>query len=420
MSTLVISLSPRPRLRSYQQVVGDAEAPRLSDEYTYRYTSDGYAIQTQGRCAAALLPSADSVVAIVDETDIAWHRITLPKAPAARLRAALVGVLEDAMLEDAEKTHLALAPDAVAGQATWVAAIHQGWLRGELAALERHRVFVDRVVPAAWPDDPPSGHFTEATAAGGDSARGDAVLTWAHTDGVVVLRLHGGLARALLPQPLPPTARWSATPEVATAAERWLGSPVVVVSPAERALQATRTLWNLRQFDLAARNRGARAARDALRRWWSPTWRPVRYGLAALVAVQVIGLNGWAWHQRSALESQRQAMVGLLQATFPQVSAVLDAPLQMQREVEALRAAAGRPSALDVEPLLAAAASAWPETQPPVDNLRFESGQLTLAAAGWSEAEIAQFRSQLSPVGWTVDAAEGRINLSRSATGSLP
>ncbi len=234
-----------------------------------------------------------------------------------------------------------------------------------------------------------------------------------------MLRLQGGLARTRLPQPPAPDTRWSATPEVATAAERWLGAPVQVVSPAERALQGTRTLWNLRQFDLAARHRGTRAARDLLRQGMSPGWRPVRLGLLALVAVQVIGLNLWAWHQNSTLANQRQAMVSLLQGSFPQVRAVLDAPLQMQREVEALRAAAGKPSELDLEPLLYAAASAWPSSQPPVETLRFETGRLTLATTGWGEADIEQFRSQLRPAGWTVEATDGQVSLSRSPADAI-
>ena len=424
MSILAISLSPRPRLRSRLADVAAPGASAADEEFDYRLSSDGFTLQAQGRCTAALLPKADSVIAVVSEGDIAWHRITLPKAPSARLRAALTGVLEEALLDDADATHLALAPGAVAGLATWVAAVNRGWLRGELAALERYRVFVDRVIPVAWPDTPASGHFSEAggvaTVDGSGSARQDVMLTWSHADGVAMLRLQGGLARALLPADLPPDARWTATPEVATAAERWLGLPVTVVSAGERALQATRTLWNLRQFDLAARHRGTRVARDAWRRWLSPGWRPVRFGLLALVAVQLIGLNAWAWHLRSELNSQRQAMVALLQTTFPQVSAVLDAPLQMQRALEALRAAAGRPSAIDVEPMLLAAAAAWPDSQPPVDNLRYESGRLTLAATNWSDAEIAQFRGQLQPAGWQVDAVEGRISLSRAAGGTSP
>lgn len=418
MSILVISLSPRSRLRSRHADGAAPDGASAENEFNFLLSRDGFTPTSQGRSTAALLPRADSVIAVVGDSDVAWHRITLPKAPSARLRAALTGVLEEALLDDADATHLALAPDAAAGQPTWVAAVSRRWLHGELAELERHRVFVDRVVPAVWPDSPPSGHFSAArdvTSVSGSGAPQDVVLTWSHEDGVAVLRLQGGLARTLLPVELPADARWTATPEVATTAERWLAAPVAVVSAGERALQATRTLWNLRQFDLAARHRGTRAARDAWRRWLSPVWRPVRLGLLALLVVQLVGLNLWAWHLRSELDAQRQAMVSLLQATFPQVSAVLDAPLQMQREVDMLRAAAGRPSAADVEPMLLAAAAAWPPSQPPVDNLRFESGRLTLSATGWSDAELTQFRSQVQPAGWQVDAADGRVSLSPAA-----
>jgi general secretion pathway protein L len=418
MSILVISLSPRSRLRSRHADGAAPDGSSAENEFDYLLSRDGFTLLSRGRSTAALLPRADSVIAVVGDSDVAWHRITLPKAPSARLRAALTGVLEEALLDDADATHLALAPDAAAGQPTWVAAVNRRWLQGELAELERHRVFVDRVVPVVWPDSPPSGHFSAAQGAAsvnGSGAPHDVVLTWSHDDGVAVLRLQGGLARTLLPAELPADARWTATPEVATTAERWLAAPVAVVSVGERALQATRTLWNLRQFDLAARHRGTRAARDAWRRWLSPGWRPVRYGLLALLVVQLLGLNLWAWHLRSELDAQRQAMVSLLQATFPQVSAVLDAPLQMQREVDTLRAAAGRPSAADVEPMLLAAAAAWPPSQPPVNNLRYESGRLTLSAAGWSDAEMTQFRSQLQPAGWQVDAADGRVSLSPAA-----
>lgn len=411
MPTLVISLPPRPRLRPRSAAPASVETSGAED-FDFLLTSDGFTIQSRGRCAASLLPKADSVIAVLGDADVAWHRITLPKAPSARLRAALAGVLEESLLEDAEDTCFALAPGAIAGQPTWVAAIHRSWLAERLGQLERRKVFVDRVVPLSWPDDLPRGHFSEAA---GTDSKEDVELTWAHSQGVVMLRLQGGLARALLPQPLPPEARWSADPEVATFAERWLGSAVSVLSAGERALQATRTLWNLRQFEMAARNRGTRAARDLLRRFLSPAWKPVRHGVAALAAVQVIGLNLWAWHQSAELSTRRQSMVAVLQTTFPQVRAVLDAPLQMQREVDALRALAGKPTELDFEVQLQAAAAAWPNGQPPVGNLRFEPGHLTLAAAGWSDAEIDQFRANLQPAGWQVDASEGRVVMSRAS-----
>jgi general secretion pathway protein L len=407
MSTLVVQIPSRPRLQARDPGQPTTEAS-LGTEYAYVLSPDGLSLTSQGRCSVALLPKAAGAVAVLSDSDVSWHRITLPKAPAARLPAALIGVLEEALLEEASGVHIAIAPDAAAGQPTWVAAVDRNWLTGELATLEKAHVFIDRVAPMSWPDEPPTGHFAEL---GGASQ--SVTLTWAHADGVAQISMQGSLARALLPNPLPEGVRWSATPATAAAAERWLGAPVTVMDWPQRALQASRSLWNLRQFGLARKNRGTRALRDVWRQFLNPAWKPMRYGLVALVAMQIIGLNLWASHQRHEVDDKRQAMVKLLQTAHPQVRGVLDAPLQMQRETDTLRAAAGKPGDADLEPMLQAAASAWPGDRPPVDGLRYEPGKLTLSAAGWDPTQIENFRNQLRPSGWQVEAIDGRVTLSR-------
>ena len=422
MSTLVVQIPPRLRLQGHSAGATDTEA-RNAAEYSYALSPDGLLLSGQGQCAASLLPNAATVVAVLADADVSWHRITLPKAPAARLHMALVGVLEEALLEDPDTVHLAVAPMASAGQPTWVAATDRAWLAAELAHLEKSQVFVDRVVPASWPDDPPTGHFSEPE---GEAPGGDAVaaqrlsLSWAHLDGVVLVNLKGSLARALLPSPLPDNARFSATPAAAAAAEQWMGLPLVVMTPAQRLLLSARSLWNLRQFTLARKNRGARALRDVWRQFLRPDWRPLRYGLAAFLAVQVLGLNLWAASQHNTLKQKREAMVQVLRAAHPQVQGVLDAPMQMRRETDTLRAAAGKPGETDLEPLLLAAASAWPSDRPPVENLRYEPGRLTLAAPGWSPEQINQFVNQLRPSGWQVESTNGTLTLSRAPSGPKP
>jgi general secretion pathway protein L len=420
MSILVIQISPRQRLRASGSADAARESARTTDEYTYALSPDGLALEAQGQCAASLLPKADSVVAVLSDADVSWHRITLPKAPPARLRAALMGVLEDAVLDDADLNHFAVAPEAHPGEPTWVAAMDRAWLRAELAALEQAHVFVDRVVPSAWPDDPPCGHFAETSSHRNGGEEGIA-LTWSHADGVACLRLHGGLARAVVPLPAPHGTRWSATPGAAASAEQWLGTTVNVMPPPQRLLQAARTLWNLRQFDLARRNRGMRALRDARKQFFSRAWRPVRYGLVALAAAQVIGLNLWAWHQRSAIEARRGAMFSLVKASFPRLTdneIKLGPMAVLQREVDAARLRAGKPGEADFEPMLQAAALAWPADQPPVENLRYENGRLTLAATGWREPQLEQFRSRLRPAGWQVEQNEGRVTITRNRSGA--
>ncbi len=415
MSTLVLLLPEHQRQRALS---GGAAAPETDRrrEYPYVTSADGIEFEAQGEAAAALLPKRSEIIAVVRDADVAWHRITLPKAPAARLRAALSGVLEEALLDDADGVHLAVAPLAVAGQPTWVAAIDKAWLQEELGRLEKAGVFVDRVVPAAWPDDPPVGHFN-APALGEHGSSAGVTLTWAHADGVATLRVDGGLARAIVPNPAPPTTRWSASPTAAVAAEQWLGAPVTVMPLEQRMLQAGRSLWNLRQFELARRTRGARAAGDWLRQAMSPAWRPMRVGVLAFAAANVIGLNLWAWHERNVVEARKASIQALVKQTFPKVSEAdiqRDAPAVLLRETQALRTLAGKAADTDFEPMLQAAAAAWPPERPPVENLRFETGKLTLAAAGWSDAQVEQFRSVLRPAGWQVDATEGRLVVTRA------
>ncbi|HZT55644.1 MAG TPA: type II secretion system protein GspL, partial [Burkholderiaceae bacterium] len=134
-----------------------------------------------------------------------------------------------------------------------------------------------------------------------------------------------------------------------------------------------------------------------------------------------VGLNLWAWHQRNAIDAKQAAMQSLVKATYPNVNPLdvqRDADAVMQRETQALRTLAGKPGDADLEPMLQAAASAWPADRPPVDTMRFEPGRLTLTAPGWSDAQIAQFRSLLRPSGWAVEASEGRLTLSRARPGA--
>lgn len=416
MSILVILIPPRARQGARAAVAAPAQGQSPSEGFRYALSTDGLTVASQGQAQAALLPRAGNVVAVLADSDVGWQRLTLPKAPAARLRAALGGLLEERLLDDDEDLHLALAPGATALAPTWVAVMHKAWLRGELEQLEKAGLSIERVLPASWPGDAPQGHFFEAgtAAAGGEHV----MLCHAGESGLQLLRLDGSLARALLPEMTSQATRWTATPPAVAPAERWLGASVAVLTEHERALQAARSLWNLRQFDLAPRRRGTRWLRDLGRRALSPLWRPVRIGALALLLVQLVGMNVWAWHQYRAIDDKQRAQASLLRESFPGVRAVLDAPLQMKREAEVLRAAAGRTGENDLETLLGAAAAAWPDGQGPVQTLRFEPGRLTLSAAGWNAQQLAQFRDRLRPGGWTVESAEGRITLSRGGAGA--
>ncbi len=421
MSLLVVLLPPAERLAAQHAHGGAESAARLPSEWPFVLSADGRHPSSQGQAAAVLLPRADQTVLVLAEADLSWHQIDVPKAPAARLRAALAGVLEEALLDDEAKLHFALGAGAASGKRGWVAATDERRLNAALNALEQGGRTVDRVVPAAEPG-PWRGHFHAGSHAG---AHADSTtvaddehpwLTLAGPEGVFTARLSGSLARARLASLDVAAVRWTSAPAAAMAAEHLVGAQVALQSDAARALEAGQSASNLRQFDLAVRHRGSRAVMDGARQLLSAPWRPVRVAVVALLAVQLVGLNAYAWTQRQALAAKREAMDQLVRAAHPGVKVVLTAPLQMQRETDRLRTAAGRPGPGDLESMLSAAAAAWPDGAGPAPSLRFEGGNLTLTG-GWPEPQAQQFRERLRALGYSAELADGRAVISRAARG---
>lgn len=418
MSILIIQLPTRSRQVIDPAAAESAPASSGPKEYSYVLSADGLSVSRQGRCVANMLPRADSVIAVMPPTDLSWHRVNVPKAPAARMRAALAGMLEEALLDDPEDLHLALAPQAKPGHAAWVAACDHTWLTSQLMALEKAKLRIDRVVPAVAPDEPATAYFHEAHAnpVEGSESVATGLLTWSTADGVSTWPVAGSLARSLLPEPLPVQARFFATPPVASPAERWLGRAVTVQTQGEHLLLSARSLWNLLQFELTPSSKGLHALSDQWRRFLSPQWRPVRVGLTALVVVQLLGLNLWAWQQKRQVQDKRNELARILKQAHPQVSAVLDAPVQMQRETEALRAAAGQAGDNDLEALMGAVATAWPPERPTA-SLQYDGAALTLSPpVGWGPDELTQFRARLGAAGVEVEPlGDGRMSVRRAS-----
>lgn len=405
MALLVIQLPARAR--------GGAPATSPVAELAWALSPDGVQVSRQGRAQPQRLPAADTVVAVLPPGEVAWHRTTCPKAPAGRLRAALGGLLEEQLLDEDDQTHLALAPGYAGGQPCWVAAVHKPWLMAQLGALAAARRPVDRLVPALAPGGTAHGQFFTAEAVPGDPGSGTgAWVALADAEQALCLPLAGSQVQQLLMRWRQAGAGFHSSPAAAAVAERALGMPVPLRGEAETALAAARSPWQLLQFDLAPKRRGTRALGSLLKQLRTPAWRPVRWGLAILSLVQVVGLNAYAWQLQRDLDQRRQGMNALLQSAHPQVRSVLDAPVQMQRETELLREAAGVPGRGDFETLLGALARAWPDGQPPAVQLRYEPGRLSLPAGTWSPQQVKALRERLQGGGWTLEQADGRLTLS--------
>jgi general secretion pathway protein L len=336
MSQLLVTLSPP----------GSASA-----ELAYALMSSAGVLTSHGSAAPALLPKADQATLIVPAQALSWHLAALPKLPksmqgssAQKMKALLAGVLEEQLLDDVALLHLAACPTLAQSGKTWVAACQKAWLQEAVAALQAARVPLTRIVPQVFPSEAAQLHVSGTPEA--------ASLHFVDAHGVLSLPL----AQAALLPALPEGLALSAEPAVAAMAEQALQQRVNVLQAAQWALQAAQAAQvqgvDLAQGDLAVSG-GGRAwqsftglLRDLVA---APAWAPWRWGVALALLANVIGLNAWAWKQSAAVQDKRAQMNQLLTQSFANVKVVVDAPLQMQRELATLRQAQGQLSGRDFE-----------------------------------------------------------------------
>lgn len=389
-----------------------AHAAGAASEYAYARSSDGQHVQHSGQAAASMLPAAgraDAVVAVVAWQMLSWHPITLPpglnpnsRRQQPRVRAALEGLLEEKLLDDPASLHLALAPQAQASEVCWVAACDKQWLRSHLQHLQASGHAVTRLVPELAP-----------TAEARLWALGDAAQPWLLASGIdgraslaaMPLKADASAIAALLAA-LPADAPVLAEPQLTRLTEAW-NRPVEIQPFAQRLLAAARSPWDLAQFDfhLGSHTRWRRRLQEA---WQSfsraPQWRAARWGAALAVVAQLVGLNAWAWKENHAIAQRQQQAVQTLRDTFPHIPVIVDAPVQMRRELDLLRSASGALSAGDLEPLLAASAQI-PGIQA-ATGLQYQERQLRIQGLALDGQALTDVQQSLAGSGLRLERAD--------------
>jgi general secretion pathway protein L len=395
MSTLIVTLPPEP-----------SDPAAL---YDYVLSADGSTVGEQSRAPLALLPlvgSTGEVVALVAARHLSWHQVQLPKGTlgrrfyqegsATRVRAVLDGLLEDRLLDETSQLHFALEPQPQADAPVWVAVCDRAWLQAGLQALEQAGLPASRIVPEFAPDRAPDALYVLGEP-------DDAQLVVTAPGGVAVWPLSAASVALLN---WPETADLVAEPAVAALAEQLFKRNVTLQQGAPRRLQALQSSWDLAQFDFVNSSRARNwkrlsAAMNSLLR--APRWRAARLALLALLAVNLVGLNAWAWKEKSLLNAQRAAIRDLLTGTFPQVRVVVDAPFQMAREVAALQQASGAPSGRDLETILSAFGALAPVSKAP-DAIEFVTGEVRLKGLQLKPEDAAALSFKLKPQGYAASA----------------
>jgi len=126
--------------------------------------------------------------------------------------------------------------------------------------------------------------------------------------------------------------------------------------------------------------------------------------------VHLAGLNLLAWQTRTDLARRQAAVRAVLTESFPKVTLVVDAPVQMAREVALLRQRSGATSPRDLEPLLSAFGTPALAGEGP-SALEFAAGELRAKGVQMSADELAAFNQSLSPLGYRASAEEGGLRV---------
>lgn len=384
--------------------------PTPGSEFRYVLSEDGRSVASQGAAALALLPRADALVLVVPARALSWHGVKLPPLPAGRQRAALEGMLEDRVLDEPAALAMAMSGQRQTDGSTLVAACDKPWLAAVLQFFEQSGRPASRVVPELAP--------LAGAASGGRLlvASGSQDEPWlAVADHACVVCVPLAQARDLLAEGGHDQADFTlvAEPAVAELAERLLGRPATIRSAAEGLLASSRSDWELAQFDLAVSSRGRMARRWAL--GWTqlaraPGWRAARWGLALLLVANLAGLQAWAWHLDSTLAARRLQVRQVLTQTFPGVKTVVDAPVQMERQMALLRQSSGALSARDLEPMLSAAGAAIPEGLVPA-GLDYSAGQLAVRGVRLNPAQTELVAGKLSAQGYVAQIDGERLTV---------
>jgi general secretion pathway protein L len=233
-----------------------------------------------------------------------------------------------------------------------VAACDKAWLSAAIQVCDAAGCRITQVVPEFWPQTEPQIIVTGVPE--------EAWITRADDQGVMTVPLREGdtssISNALLAG-FPATTPVLAEPAVIALAEASLQHKIELRQQSTGLLQSAGSLWELAQFDQSLSG-DSQGVKSLIRRWesfWqSPAWRPARWGLVALLLANVLGLNVWAWQQKSSLAAKRSQLDNLLTQSFPSVKVIQDAPKQMSREMALLRQATGATGIQNFESMISA------------------------------------------------------------------
>lgn len=388
---------------------------------------------SSGESVPDAIPAADRTVAVIPVSRIAFIDAMLPRVSAARRQQLLNFAIEDKLTIDPETVHaVEVGPADTGANQFVVAAIDRAWLTRALDWLTANDLAADLAVPET------------ALAAVGQ--------------GEWLLDLNGSRGFAVRPDGLaygidfvasdltkPPFSLSLALNEAAASADsRALPTRLNIVAPTELASRIDRALW---EAELGVTSKDgmslhikpamgqavtAQESRLIASNFMVGRFRPDTQntgtmaafkwaaGLACVsILIHLVGTGADAWRvgvQRRALENDiRQIFL----RSFPEATTVVDAPLQMSRNLDQLRRERGLAQDATLAKL-ALAASLTREFASNITSLSASGDTLNITIAGLSaDASVALRSAAAKQSGVKISEATGIVTVAISG-GAAP
>ncbi|HUI99359.1 MAG TPA: type II secretion system protein GspL [Usitatibacter sp.] len=355
-----------------------AERPEPDARWPWMLLDADNAVLREGACAPDEVPRASESELVLPASRVLFARLRLPRVGGATLRELLPFAVEDRLLADPSHIHAVAGATDRRGE-TLVAVIDREWLRAVLDTLAQAGIR-------------PAKAWCESALLGGAGGGWDLVLAPAR--GLLVDEAGAGVAFDRGAGGELPLALRIALDESSARGDR----PAAIRAHAEGdAALPDLARWSSEagtpferggRWEELARAAPRRDAIDLLPREWAPgrsRLPPVRVPraawalLGAILALQV-GLEAartWSLsRERAALAARAEAV---FRGAFPEAKAVVDARLQMERNLAELRRSRGLASGDDFLARLTDAARA---SHGPVRAIEYANGRLVLRRDG--------------------------------------
>lgn len=301
------------------------------------------------------MPGADLVEAVVPASLVLLARVRLPAAPRRKLLQLLPHIVEEKLMYEPETIHVAAGPQMEDGE-TAVAIIDKNWMRQVVGALRKAGLPPWRMQPETLMPEVAAGAWSVVWMGNGGFVRTGPVSGLALDGGNsdvpplgLMLASKEAAAKGTPPQRIDlHLAELCEPPDLAAWSDQ-LGIPVSVAGPWDGAagMPAADPGINLLQGEFAP---------AMMKPDWRGRLRIPAMMAGAILTLQLVGaLADWAMLANEKRQISAEMQNAFRQA-FPEARTVVNAPLQMRRNLTDLRHAHGLPDAGDFLPVLAKAA----------------------------------------------------------------